>query len=187
MLNNIVSLIKSLLPRRRQDAGKQFIEKFASATRITAEDVERIKSNLGIDNQTAVKATLLIDVYGIHLALLSDAARRLIQDTDRIEFETAMLSSFVEESLKKLGLSESAQGMYQEISQYVKEMDSEFYANLNETNDPFSAATKRFLRIICGRDFADIAVMTFIAGGIGSNMKYTTEMFKGLYENGYRY
>lgn len=187
MLNNIVSLIRSLLTQRSQDAGKQFIEKFASAARITAEDVERIKSDLGIDSQTAVKATLLIDVYGIHLALLSDAARRLIQDTDKIEFETAMLSRFIDESLKKLGLSESAQGMYQEISQSVKEMDSEFYANLSGTNDPFFAVTKRFLRIICEKDSADLAVMTFIAGGIGSNMKYTTEMFQGLCENGCRY
>lgn len=98
-----------------------------------------------------------------------------------------MLSRFIEESLRKLGQSENAQGIYQEISQHVKEMDSEFYANFNETNNPFFAVTKRFLRIICGKDFTDLAVMTFIAGGIGSNMKYTTEMFQELYANGYRY
>lgn len=187
MLSDFLCWIKSLWSKRRQDDGKRFIEKFALATRITAEEVERLKNDLGIDRQTAVKATLLIDVYGIHLALLSDAARKLIQDTDKIEFETRMLFRFVEESLKKLGLSEHAQGMYQEISQHVKEIDAEFYANFNETNGPFPAVTKRFLRIICGKDFSDIAVITFIASGIGSNMKYTTEMFQGLYENGCRY
>lgn len=187
MLNDISYFFKSLLSQHRGSAEKQFIEKFALATPVTAEDVERIKSDLELDSRTAVKATLLIDVYGIHLALLSDAARKLIQHTDKAAFETALLSKFVEVSLKKLGLGNSAQSMYQEISTHVKEMDSEFYANFNDTNDPFFAVTKRFLRIICGKNYTDLAVMTFIAGGIGSNMKYTTEMFKGLYENGYRY
>lgn len=187
MLSGIFCFFKSLLSKHRQNAGKQFIDKFALATQVTADEVDKMKNDLGLDIRTAAKAKLLIDVYGIHLALLSDDARKLIQYTNKNDFETAMLSRYVEASLKKLGVIENAQCIYQEISQHIKDMDSEFYANINDTHDPFTAVTKRFLHIICGRNYVDLAVMTVIAGSIGSSMKHTTEMFKGLYENGYRY
>lgn len=187
MLNKIFFSLKSLLSRHRENSGKRFIEKFALATQVTTEKIDEIKSDLCLDIQTAVKATLLIDAYGIHLALSSDSARKLIQYTDKNKFETAMLSRYVEESIKKLSIDSNANGLYEEISQHIKSMDSEFYANITDMHDPFYAATKRFLRIICGKDYADLAVMTIIAGGIGSQMKYTIEMFEGLYENGYRY
>lgn len=187
MANFIFCFFESLLSKHRQNAGKQFIEKFALATQVTADEVDKMKNDLGLDIQTAVKAKLLMDVYGIHLALLGDAARKLIKYTNKNDFETAMLSRYIEASLNKLGLIENVQGMYQEISQHIKDMDSAFYANLNGTHDPFTAATKQFLRITCGKDYVDIAVMTVIVGAIGSEMKHTNEMFKGLYENGYRY
>jgi len=187
MINDIFRFLKSLLSQSRQNAGKQFIEKFALSSQVTADEVDKMKNDLALDIQTAVKATLLIDVYGIHLALLSDAGRKLIQYTDKNDFETAMLTRYIEESLKKLGFNVNASGLYEEMSQHIKDMDSEFSANFGNTHDPFTAVTKRYIRIICGNDYADLAVMTVIAGGIGNCMKHTIEMFQGLFENGYRY
>lgn len=146
-----------------------------------------MKTDLGVDFATAVTATLLMHLYGFHLGLKSNAARNLIQNSDVSEFETAMLSGYVEASIKKLGVNESPEGLYQEISEYVKAMDSVFYANANDTNGPFEAVTKKFLQLICGTEPCDMAVMFVISGGIAGRMEQTAKMFQGLYENGYRY
>lgn len=187
MLNDIFSFLKSLVSVPKQETAEEFIEKFARATPLTFEEVDRMKDDLRLTTPKAVHATLLVHVYGIHLALLGTAARKLIQHADRAAFETSILSRYIDASLKKLGVAGNAHGLYQEMSHQMKEMDAEFYANTNDTNGPFFAVTKRFLRITCGKDSTDIAVMLGIAGSIGNHMKSTAGMFDGLYENGYRF
>lgn len=187
MLTNIFRYLKSLAPQPRGNAGREFIEKFVLVVPVTAEEVDRMRSDLVLDYQTAVKATLLVHVYGIHLALQGAAARKVIQQTDKTTFEMEMLSRFLDASLKKLGVNGNAHSLYGEMSRHMEDMDSEFRANANDTNGPFFAVTKCFMRIVRGEDLADIAVMFTIAASIGNHMQSTVEMFDVLYENEYRF
>ena len=187
MLNDIFSFLKSLMPAAKQETAEEFIQKFAHAIPLTHEEVDRMKDDLRLTTPTAMHATLLLHVYGVHLALLGTAARKLIQHTDRAVFETAILSRYIDASLKRLGVGGNARDLYQEMSHQMKEMDAEFFVNANDKNGPFFAVTKRFLRIVSGKDTADIAVMAGIAGSIGNHMQSTVGMFDDLYENGYRF
>lgn len=187
MFNDIFCFLKSLFSLPQQNSSEKFIKKFCQAAPVLTDEANRMKTVLGLDFATAVTATLLIHLYGLHLGLKSNAARNLIQNSDVFEFEAAMLSGYVDICIKKLEVNESTEGLYQEISQYVKAMDSVFYANANDTNDPFEAVTMKFLQLICGTKPCDIAVMFVISGGIAGRMEHTAKMFQELYENGYRY
>jgi hypothetical protein len=175
------------VPQPRKNTSEKFIKNFCQAVPVITDEANRMKTDLGVDFATAVTATLLMHLYGLHLGLKSNAARNLIQNSDVSKFETAMLSNYVEASVKKLGVNESTESLYQEISEYIKAMDSVFYANANDTNGPFEAVTKKFLQLICGMETCDITVMFAISAGIANRMEQTTKLFHALYENGYRY
>ncbi len=187
MLNDIFTFLRSLVSAPAQETVEEFITKFARETPLNYEEVNRMKDNLGIGASTAVNAVLLIHVYGIHLAFQSTAARKLIQHADQANFEMHMLSEFVDASLNKINVNENADRLYKQMEHQMQEMDIEFLANAEDANGPFWAATKRFLRIICEKDLADIAIMSSISASINNHMQSTVQMFDGLYENGYRF
>lgn len=186
-LIDILSSFRSLLLGSRRETATEFIQKFALSTPVTAEEVAQMRRDLGLDTGTAVKATLLIHLYGMHLALQSAAAQKLIRHTEKGEFETALLYRYLDESLKKLSFDGDPDVMYAEISAHIKDMDWEFFMNANDENGPFWAVAKRFLRITIGKDVIDVTVMMKITLGIGGGMKFTAEMFDSLYGSGYRY
>jgi hypothetical protein len=184
---DILSSVKSLLPGSRRETATEFTHKFALSTPVTAEEVAQMRRDLGLDTGTAVKATLLLHLYGMHLALQGAAAQKLIQHTEKGEFETALLYRYLDESLKKLSFDGDPDAMYAEISVHMMDMDWEFFMNANDKNGPFWAVAKHFLRITSGKDFIDAAVMMTITARIGGGMKFTAEMFDSLYGSGYRY
>lgn len=187
VLNNIFRFLRSLVSAPAQETAEEFIAKFAHETSLNYEEVDCMKHDLGIGDTTAVHAALLIHAYGIHLALQSTAARKLIQHADKANLEVQLLSEYVDASLKKIGVNENAARLYKEMRLEMQEMDSEFLGNSQNANAPFWAVTKRFLRIICDKELTDIAIMFRISESIANHMRSTTQIFEGLYESGYRF
>lgn len=186
MINEIFCYFRSLHSQSEQNPRERLIVKLALNYSVTAEEVDRIKNNLELDYQTAVKATLLMHYYGIHLALQSSYARQIIQHSERkdsIDFEDDILSRSLEISLKKLDMNINLAPLHEEILPHILEMDA-VYINVS---DPFTAVTKQFLRIFHVKDDVDFLIFFDIASNIGNRMKSTIEFLKALYENGYRY
>ena len=187
MLNDIYCFLRSLVSRRSPSDRGEFIAKFASATPVSAAEVERMKNQLNVNDRDAVRATLLTHVYGIRLALRGTAARKIIRSTSTDKFEAEMLQKFVQASLRKLHKEDEPIIVFRELAELMKDLDVAFHASSPDTKDPFFAVTKRFLQAFRCPWPADIAVMTHITGAIGVNMKATDEMFGALYNNGYRF
>lgn len=187
MLNDIFCFLRSILSPSRQETPEEFIEKFANATPITADKVRKLGSVYGWEFIISVRVATLVDLYGTHLALQSQEARKLLENTNITSFEKRLLSQYLGQSLKSIGVNGNVENLYADAAKQIRELDTIFSQSLDHTNGPYWAATKRLLKIVTGNEILDVAVLVSVSGEMSSIATSTTQMFHDMYENGFRW
>ncbi len=183
MFNAIASMFKKRPANNIRDA---FIESYARQSILEEEFIAQYVNSLLISRTTAVDLMLLVMMYGMHLAIASRTAKKIITSSDTQSFETNFFLAIIESVLKKAGDKREVGIVAKDIYGRVGILDS-LAVNLpqGQENGIIEVAAKAILKMFADESSKDATEIYRVAASTANQMEGLIGVFDDLHQQGY--